>query len=69
MDKGKGKISDWTKYSSLGLQMLIFIGIFLGGGMYLDEYFLFQKPILTALGAFLGVILGMISVIKSALKK
>ena len=55
---------NYAKYSALAFQMIaiIFAGIFVG--MQMDKWLNFQKPIFTALLAFLSVVLAIYYAIK-----
>jgi hypothetical protein len=65
----KNKFSDYTRYSSMALQMLVIItgGIF--GGYKLDEYLNFKFPVFAVVFSFLSVAFAIYYVTKDLLKK
>lgn len=67
--KYKQSLKDYAKYSGIAFKMgiIIFLGAY--GGLKLDEYFGFQKHILTMIITMLSVVLAMYIVIKDVLKK
>lgn len=67
-DKNKPYFN-YAKYSGMAFQMLaiILIGVF--GGVKLDKYLGFQKPILTVLFSVASVILAIYQMVKDLLRK
>lgn len=61
--------NDFLRYSGMAGQMIAIILLCLFGGIKADEYFKTEQPLLTALGAIVGVFLAMYFVIKDFLKK
>ncbi len=47
-------MNDYFKYTSLGIQIVAIIGVFILIGRFLDNYFLFEKPWFTLVLALLG---------------
>lgn len=47
---------DAIRYSTVGLQMVLMIGLFAYGGNRLDRYFEMEKPLWTAGLSIIGVI-------------
>ena len=56
------------KYSGMTFQMFVIIGLGIWGGMKLNDYFGFEKPILTAASALVSILVAMIYVIKQVKK-
>lgn len=48
--------NDWVKYTGLGLQIVITVGILIVFGRLADTYFAFAKPWLTLALAIIGII-------------
>jgi len=67
-DKNKPYFN-YAKYSGMAFQMLaiIFIGVF--GGVKLDKYLGFQKPIFTVLFSLASVVLAIYQMVKDLLRK
>jgi len=65
----KNKLSDYARYSSMAMQMLVIItgGIF--GGYKLDEHFKLKFPVFTVVCSLLSVALAIYYVTKDLLKK
>lgn len=63
-DKQSAKpLNNYIKYSSLGLQLGVIIGVFTYGGSFLDDYYQIESKAFTTTGALLGVLGGLTSVI------
>lgn len=62
--KGKESLNKFIKYSSLAFEMGIIIGAGAYGGVYLDEYFSFEQPILTIILSLFAVVSSLYLVIK-----
>jgi len=62
--KPKPPLSDYAKYSAIGLQMAGFIVACTFGGKLLDNYLALQFPAFTVTGIILGVIGSMYFIIK-----
>lgn len=48
--------NDWAKYTGLGLQIVLTVGILIALGRWADAYFGLTKPWLTLIFAILGII-------------
>ena len=66
--RNKSQSNPYLKYSGIGLQMFVIIGLGIWGGMKLNEYFEFEKPILTAISALVSILVAMLYVIKTVKK-
>lgn len=58
------KKNSYLKYSSLGFQMAITIGLAAWGGNYLDEKYENEQPILTIILILLGIAIALYQVIR-----
>lgn len=69
-EKNKKKSSSQTilRFSSVGIQMGVIIGLAAWGGTELDKWQQNQKPVWTIVTTLLGVALALYLVIKEALK-
>jgi F0F1-type ATP synthase assembly protein I len=61
--------SAWIKYSTLGLEMAVTIGIGAGLGYWADSHFNSPKPYYTILGCLIFLAIALFRVIKVFLKK
>ncbi|MEM9983349.1 MAG: AtpZ/AtpI family protein [Bacteroidota bacterium] len=52
----KKEISSYAKYSGLAIQMILFIGLAVWGGMKLDAYLTLSFPIFTVVLSLFSVI-------------
>lgn len=57
------------RFLGLGLQMVAFICVGFGGGLWIDHSLGNQSKIATVFGALIGCLAGMIYVVREALKK
>ena len=57
-----------AKYSSMGIKMLLVIGIGVFGGVYLDQQIAWKIPVFTIVLSLASVSLAIYSVIKDLLK-
>jgi hypothetical protein len=60
----KQLVNKYLKYSSLGLQMVIFVAIFVIAGRELDQRAQTSKPWFTLTGALLGSVAAMVWLIQ-----
>jgi len=67
--KYKQSLKNYAKYSGIAFQMAAIIIIGTLGGYKLDQYFGFEKHILTLILSLLSVILAIYTAIKDFLKK
>lgn len=65
--KGKENLNKFVRYSTLAFEMGIIIGIGSYGGHWLDNYFSFDKPILTVILSLFAVLASLYIVIKQLL--
>jgi F0F1-type ATP synthase assembly protein I len=68
IDQKKRQLNSYTRYSGMGLQMLVIIVIGVFGGYKLDKW-LHTGPLLIILLSLLSVILSIYSVTRSFLRK
>jgi len=68
-EKEDNKAGSFIKYSAIGFQMLVTIGLFAFIGHKLDENRQNSKPILTAIFSVFGVFIALYQVIKQLNKK
>ncbi|MEJ5963749.1 AtpZ/AtpI family protein [Pedobacter immunditicola] len=68
-EKEDNKAGSFIKYSAIGFQMLVTIGLFAFIGHKLDENRQSNKPILTAIFSVFGVFIALYQVIKQLNKK
>ncbi len=61
----KPPLSNYAKYSAIGLQMAAIITLLTFGGVYLDKNKWFEFPLFTILGILIGVAAAMYYIIKS----
>lgn len=66
--KEKNQPNSFIRFSGMATQMAIIIGLGVYGGIKADDYFAFEKPILTLVGSLLGVVLAIYYVIKDLSK-
>jgi ATP synthase protein I len=67
-ENGKRELSDYAKYSAMGFQMIVIIGLFTYGGYKIDESAHHQTKWVTAVLALAGVFISMYVVISSIRK-
>lgn len=65
----KKLLTDYVRYSALGLQMLVIIGLGCYGGWKLDEYLGLKYPIFTMLGVLLSLFLSLYYLVKDLSRK
>ena len=65
----KQPISDYARYSSLGFQMLAFILLSVGAGIWFDDYFKVKTHIFAAILSIIGVLGAITYVIMSIMKQ
>lgn len=65
----KNQLSDYARYSSIAIQMLVIIAGGIFGGFKLDEYLDFKFPIFTVVFSFVSVALAIYISIKDFIKK
>jgi len=58
----------FIKYTQLGFQMAVTIGLGAWGGMKLDEYFKTSSPIFTIILSLIGIAAGLYLVLKDFIK-
>ena len=63
--KFKKPLNNYAKYSTMGVEMIVTILLFLWVGKWVDEKLVLQTPIFTAIFSLLGVFASMYRVIKS----
>jgi ATP synthase protein I len=61
-------LSNYTRYTGLGIQMIAIILITVWGGMKLDELFLLKTPIFTVVLSLLGVAAAIYTAIKDFIR-
>lgn len=49
----------YLKYSGIGFQMIVIIGLGTWAGVKLNDYFGYEKPIITAIAVLVSIILAM----------
>ena len=57
------------RFAGLGTTLAAYIGLGTIGGRKCDEYFALEKPFITAVGALLGLAVGMWSVLRNIQSK
>jgi ATP synthase protein I len=57
MKKSNNPLSDYSRYSSIAIQMLVIIGGGVIGGFYLDRWINWKFPVFTVAFSFLSVAL------------
>jgi len=62
-------MKDYAFYSGLGVQLMVTILLFAGIGYYLDEQYLSMKPLFTIIFTLLGIVIGLITIIRQILRK
>jgi hypothetical protein len=65
----KPPINDYARYSGMGIQMLVIIGLGTYGGIKLDELLKIKFPVFTIVCSLASVALAIYVVIKDLLKK
>jgi hypothetical protein len=65
----KDSLPEFTRYSSLAMQMLVIIAGGIFGGFQLDKYIKLGFPLFTVLFSFLSVALAVYVAIKDFIKK
>lgn len=61
-------LNAYTKYSSLGIQMAVIIGVGSYGGYKLDKYFQNKTPVFTIILSLASIALAMYVVLKDLIK-
>ena len=61
-------ISNYARYTGLGIQMIIIILITVWGGIKLDELFLLETPVFTVILSLLGVAAAIYTAIKDFIR-
>jgi F0F1-type ATP synthase assembly protein I len=61
-------LSNYAKYTGLGLQMVIIILITVWGGIKLDELFLLETPVFTIILSLVGVAAAIYTAIKDFIR-
>ena len=51
--------NDWIKYSNLGFQIIVTLGLFGGLGYWLDNYLLDFRPLFLIISLLVGVIVAL----------
>ena len=66
MDNGEKEknVNAYVKYSSMGFQMLVVIGVFAFAGNKIDHYRGSKTPLFTALLSLIGVVISLYQVIR-----
>ena len=62
-------LNSFLKYSSLGIQLGVIIGVFTYAGSWLDNYYQLDNSAFTTAGALIGVLGGLTSVIVGLLRE
>lgn len=62
-------MKDYAFYSGLGIQLMVTILLFAGIGHYLDEQYISMKPLFTIIFTLLGIVIGLITIIRQILRK
>ncbi len=60
----KTPLSDYARYSSIGLQMAAIITVLAFGGKYLDGFHWVKFPLFTVIGILLGIFAAMYYIVK-----
>lgn len=72
MDENEREISktgsDYAKYTGLGFQMIVIIGLMTWGGYAIDQHYGHDTKWVTAITSLLGVFISLYLVIKSVSK-
>ena len=58
-NKHKNSAKSYLKYSGIGLQMFVIIALGIWGGMKLNDYLGYEKPIVTAISALVSIFIAM----------
>ncbi|MHA4893386.1 AtpZ/AtpI family protein [Pedobacter sp. PWIIR3] len=69
MNNKKKQVSNFAKYSSISVQMLVTIGVFAFAGYKLDAHLQSKSPIFTALLSLAGVLISLYQVVRQLNKK
>jgi ATP synthase protein I len=67
-DQESEGLGSFTKYSGLGIQMIVIILITVWGGIKLDKLFALQTPVFTIILSLLGVFAAIYTAIKDFIK-
>ena len=67
LDDRKRQANQALKYSGIAFQMAITIGLFVYGGIRLDEYLENDTKVWTLVGSLLGTVLAVVNVIRQVL--
>ena len=67
--KGQSGLNAFTRYSGVGIQMVVIILLFYWGGSKLDERAASEKPVYTAIFTLLGVFAGLYIALKDFIIK
>lgn len=67
-DQKKEQLNKYLKFSGLGVQMGVIIGLSAWGGKSLDEYYEFKTPIMTIILSLMGVGISLYVVLKEVTK-
>lgn len=61
-------LSDYAKYTSLGVQMIVIILVTVWGGIKLDKLFGLETPVFTIILSLLGVFTAIYTAVKDFIK-
>lgn len=68
MSKEKNDYGKYAKFSALGIQMAVIIGLFTWLGVYLDEKYQTAKSMYTVILSLTGVAIGLYLIIREVIK-
>jgi F0F1-type ATP synthase assembly protein I len=66
--KATKNLKDYTRYSNLGMQMIVVIALGVFGGIKLDKWLQLKFPVFTVVLSFTGVVLGIYIGLKDFIK-
>jgi len=66
--KHKNSTKAYLKYSGIGLQMFVIIALGTWGGIELNSYLGYEKPIITAMAALFSIFISMFHVYRQVKK-
>ena len=59
-------MNSWARYSTMGIELIVTVSIFVCGGLWLDKKRAATFPLMTLLLSILGIVIALVRFIKNA---